>query len=507
MSVNNGSLIRIGQNGYTTRVGTTTFTSGSTAAFGPDGYMYFSTGATTVQVINVATGTLVRTFMLSQSLLVAGGAADWDFKDGYFWSLGGPTIVRVDPTTGVLQSFSLGSNPCGVLTMQAAAAWTYGNGNLGFSCSTTVSIVQIAVTNPSSATPTFQIVSVNNGPPGVIDGTSDPGVPTDLAVVKTGTQWFNAGDTLTYTITVTNNGAGVSTGFVLNDTVPAPLTGVTTDNPGACTVTGNAVRCVGQSLAVGASQAFTIAALSPGTWLACVTNTATLLANEADSNAANNSSSMTSCPSTVPLITCSSNPNLFNTGYNAATGGVLANLAKDVNWDVAGPFNTALSIPNVSPSSTATSMPPAGATWADANVGNIVPSAWAASPYSDAQWISQQSVASPDQGLLAGDWCYRYNFNLDASVDPSTFVLPMTFFADNSLAQVFVNGVAQGVQNYGTANPYYYVGFSAANGAQTTLVNNWQTGLNTSLSRSRAAPRWRGSWRRGGPVFCAPPCR
>lgn len=321
MSVNNGSLIRIGQNGYTTRVGTTTFTSGSTAAFGPDGYMYFSTGATTVQVINVATGTLVRTFMLSQSLLVAGGAADWDFKDGYFWSLGGPTIVRVDPTTGVLQSFSLGSNPCGVLTMQAAAAWTYGNGNLGFSCSTTVSIVQIAVTNPSSATPTFQIVSVNNGPPGVIDGTSDPGVPTDLAVVKTGTQWFNAGDTLTYTITVTNNGAGVSTGFVLNDTVPAPLTGVTTDNPGACTVTGNAVRCVGGSLAVGASQAFTIAALSPGTWLACVTNTATLLANEADSNAANNSSSMTSCPSTVPLITCSSNPNLFNTGYNAATGG------------------------------------------------------------------------------------------------------------------------------------------------------------------------------------------
>lgn len=68
----------------------------------------------------------------------------------------------------------------------------------------------------------------------------------------------------------------------------------------------------------------------------------------------------------------------------------------------------------------------------------------------------------------------------------------MTFYADNSVAQIFVNGVAQGVQNYGTANPYYFVGFSAANGAQTTLVNNWQTGLNSVVVQIKSGPPYEG---------------
>lgn len=484
-----GAVIRIGQDGHITRVGTSIFGGNNVGVFGADGlfYVMFGNTTTTLQAINPATGTLVSTVTLSTVPV----AADFAYKDGFFWGVQYTTgrMVRINPTTGAVST----SAPLVPVATGYGAAWTYGNGNLGFSDNDTGTIYQIQVTNPAAATPTFTVVATNDGPPnGNNDGTSSPGIPTDLAIAKTGPAAFLPGDTLTYTLTVTNNGAGVSTGFVLNDTVPAPLTNVTTNNSAACTVTGNNVRCVGGTLAVGASQTYTITAKSPTTMLACVTNTATVLANEADSKAANNSSSVTSCPSSVPLITCSSDPNQFNTGYNAATGGILADLSKDANWDVAGPFTTAAAIFNVAPSSTATSVPPAGATWSDANVGNIVPTAWRASPYNNAQWISQQTTTNPDQGPLAGDWYYRYNFNLAPSVDPSTFALPMDFYADNSVAEVFVNGIAQGVKNYGTANPYYYAGFAWNAGASATLTNNWQTGLNSIIVQIKSGPPMEG---------------
>ncbi|MFE4975801.1 hypothetical protein ACFRAR_27320 [Kitasatospora sp. NPDC056651] len=185
----------------------------------------------------------------------------------------------------------------------------------------------------------------------------------------------------------------------------------------------------------------------------------------------------------VPTVTCTTSPNIFNTGYDAATGGVLADGAKDANWEVAGPFAATASV----------APPPAGAMFAPANVANLVPSVWAASPYQNAQWISQQTKAAPDQGPTNGDWYYRYQFDLSPSVSPSAFALSMNFLADNAVAEVYVNGVAQSKQTTGlpqttlTAPPpagqmtgvYYYAGFTTANAAQTTLKNNWQTGLNT----------------------------
>src|SRR5580658_11390100 len=43
---------------------------------------------------------------------------------------------------------------------------------------------------------------------------------------------------------------------------------------------------------------------------------------------------------TAPVVSCSSDENIFNTGYDAATRGVLANAPQDANWEVAGPFDT-----------------------------------------------------------------------------------------------------------------------------------------------------------------------
>ncbi|MBR0345434.1 MAG: DUF11 domain-containing protein, partial [Rudaea sp.] len=179
-----------------------------------------------------------------------------------------------------------------------------------------------------------------------------------------------------------------------------------------------------------------------------------------------------------PPITCNANPNIFNTGYNAGTGGILPDNSFDAHWQVAGPF--AVTTP-----ANAVSMPPANAVWAAANVGNMAPTAWSASPYGNAQWISQQTIANPNSP--DGDWYYRYQFTMDPAVDPTSFSLAMNFLSDNSVMEVYVNGVAQSPQTTGlpqatsVPDPYQGIGYLTANAASTTLNHNWQTGLNTII--------------------------
>lgn len=195
-----------------------------------------------------------------------------------------------------------------------------------------------------------------------------------------------------------------------------------------------------------------------------------------------------------PVVSCTSNENIFNTGYDAATGGILSNGSRDANWQVAGPFDT----PDGTNPPSAASPPPAGTTFKPANVGNLTPTAWSASPYGNAQWISQQTLASPRQPNVNGDWYYQYLFTLDPSVDPSTFSLDMDFLADNEVAEVYVNGVAQSSQTTGlpqapSANdPYHYMGFNTANAAATTLDHDWQTGPNAMIVQIKSGYPYEG---------------
>jgi hypothetical protein len=65
-----------------------------------------------------------------------------------------------------------------------------------------------------------------------------------------------------------------------------------------------------------------------------------------------------------PMVSCDTDANIFNTGYDAATGTILGHGAKDANWEVAGRFE------QTNPASK-TSLPPSNATWGAANVGNL----------------------------------------------------------------------------------------------------------------------------------------
>ncbi|WP_309108262.1 DUF6923 family protein [Arthrobacter sp.] len=322
-----GSVIRVGQDGYVTRIGTATHpTPGiNVGAFGGDGLFYVMAGGSGQEmlVIDHVTGALVRTVNLS----AAPSIADFTYIDGYLWSVRVATgqMVRIDPATGTVTTFAEQVLPLG---QGQGAVWTYGNGNLGASTNNDGTVYQIAIADGASATPSFTVVASNSGPPSSLnDGTSSPGIPTDLAIVKTGPAEFIPGTTLTYTLTVTNNGPGSSTGFVVDDSVPSPLTNVAT-NSAACTVTGNDVTCVSGTLAVGASQEFTITADAPATMSTCVLNTATVLANQTDPEPTNNSSSTPSCPApqdfgdapeSYSTAAAANGPNHYVTGYDSAT--------------------------------------------------------------------------------------------------------------------------------------------------------------------------------------------
>jgi uncharacterized repeat protein (TIGR01451 family) len=280
--------------------------------------------------------------------------------------------------------------------------------------------------------------------------------------------------TLTFTITNTRDLAAKN-GWSFTDNLPSGLgvaspNGTSTTCPsGAITaVSGSSTIQVSGNLASGqASCTAKVKVVAPnsGSYENCASNLSSVVGLDLPSCDTLNVGS---------LVSCTSDPSIFNTGYNVATGGVLSSGSNDANWRVAGPFFTPS---GTSPPALATP-PPAGASFGPAVVGNQAPGAWAASPYGNAQWISQAGTGGNN-----GDWYYRYQFRLDPSVDPSKFSLKMNFLADNDVAEVYVNGVAQSSQTTGipqnTSNPYLYQGYTFANRAQTTLNHNWQTGLNS----------------------------
>ncbi|WP_301113615.1 SpaA isopeptide-forming pilin-related protein [Microbacterium sp.] len=301
-----GSLVRIGQGGVVTRVGTTIYSdpvSGSrqffSGAFNPaDGLFYIgSTNSANVLALNVATGAVAKTIALRDPIASNNNqlfVPDFAFKDGYAWgSASNGSIRRIDMNTGNITRFT------GVLPDSAAgygAVWTFGNGNLGLSANSTGLVYQVVISNPASANPTFEVADPVTGPSSTLnDGTSIPGLPADLSITKTGPAEFVSGSRIEYELTVTNNGSGSSSGWTVIDTLPAGMSDPTISAGVTATVTGDRISVAGGRLAVGASTTFRIAVNTNVPVGECRTNVATVEGNEADSNAANDSGSAQAC--------------------------------------------------------------------------------------------------------------------------------------------------------------------------------------------------------------------
>ena len=193
-------------------------------------------------------------------------------------------------------------------------------------------------------------------------------------------------------------------------------------------------------------------------------------------------------PPIPPTIMCTTNAAVFNTGYGP--NGRLTS-GRDTVWE--------------SGEGTPTGGPASVANWQRSYVGNQAPGAWIDSPFGNANWNSNYTIAGHVSNV---DVYHRFTFNLASSVTPTSFSLKLDFYSDNSVAEVFVNGVLQTVpgvpQNPG--NPYYHAGFVAGAAASATLASNWRTGTNTVVVHVKSGPNAEGFLAQTTTTaVCAPP--
>lgn len=140
---------------------------------------------------------------------------------------------------------------------------------------------------------------------------------TDLAITKAVDNLNpNIGSTVTFTITVTNNGPRYATNVFVGD---AGATGFHVDTAYASTgIAGPTGWAVGD-LAVGATDTLTVVATVNPTGI--YTNTASIISDLDDPNLTNNSASVTSVPNVPPVAVNDSTTTAWNTNVNFAVAG------------------------------------------------------------------------------------------------------------------------------------------------------------------------------------------
>ncbi|MGM7698029.1 DUF6923 family protein [Microbacterium sp. A84] len=182
---------------------------------------------------------------------------------------------------------------------QFGAAWTLGNGRIGFSDNPTGDVFVLEISHDERGI-VFDVAAAFSGPVTTNnDGTSVPGGNVDLGVVKEGPEFYAVGETLNYMMTVTNHGPHASSGSILTDTPPEGLGEVTSTTPGCTVADERHLTCVLGALPVGASTEVNMTAkvLTEITHsLGSVINSAHVLGNEEDPNMDNNSDSTRAAP-------------------------------------------------------------------------------------------------------------------------------------------------------------------------------------------------------------------
>ena len=224
---------------------------------------------------------------------------------------------------------------------------------------TTCSILSL----PAGATATFTLTG--HIPPATASGTvftnvaqvttttSDPDpdnnssqtvltvVTSDLAVTKTGPATAFAGNTISWTITVTNNGPDTQIGAMLDDALPGGTTFFSlvqnTGPAAACSTPGvgnaGSVNCSFPNLGSGVSAQFTLTATINPAFAGTLSNTATVSGTNADPNTNNNSATA------VTTVTASADLSVVKTGPATADAGT--NITYTIVVTNNGPSNAA----------------------------------------------------------------------------------------------------------------------------------------------------------------------
>ncbi|WP_273786686.1 DUF7507 domain-containing protein [Brucella intermedia] len=289
------------------------------------------------------------------------------------------------------------------------------------------------------------------------------------------------GEVLTYRVTITHTGGGAYKNFDFIENIPngATMTRVSGANGFTSPVSGaSTVQLTVPEVPVGSAAEveidLTVAApISLG--VSQIRNT--ISGGDVPANCTTCSVTTPTppySPISPPTVSCSTAGAYFNTAYNGRGG--IKPTGFDDYWQVAV---TATPV---------TGAPPANLSYGAATIVDNPAPTWIKSPYGNASWIAHNSTGNAPPSSYSNDYFFRYQFNLDPAIDPKSLGLAMSYYSDNAVYQVWVNGVAQNIRsNFGAADPYFYGGFVAGGAAQGTLNKNWKTGLNTIIVQVKSA--------------------
>ncbi len=155
----------------------------------------------------------------------------------------------------------------------------------------TPSGTNIAETPTASATNIVPNLTTNSATALVVVANANS---ADMAIVKTASPspTVPEGDTLTYTLSITNNGPASATNVTVTDTLPSAVTYQSSiSSAGTCSEADGTVTCLLGTMANGGTATVTIVTMAgtPGVAI----NTANVTADQSDPNLTNNSSSQT----------------------------------------------------------------------------------------------------------------------------------------------------------------------------------------------------------------------
>lgn len=244
------------------------------------------------------------------------GASDVQVQD---FLPAGLTFVSAVPSQGTYNNFT--------------GVWTVGSLPVG--TPQTLSIAA-TLTSTSTQTSTATIASVDQVDPNPANNTASVSVSTvsDLSLSKGVTDSApNVGDTITFTVTLTNHGPSLATNVEVQDLLPAGLSFVSAAATLGSYVSATGVWTVG-TVAVSTPQTLIIAALVVSA--TARTNTATISnLDQSDPNAANDTANVTETPqqADLSLIKIVSNPTP-NVGDTITFTVTLTNLGPDAATNV-----------------------------------------------------------------------------------------------------------------------------------------------------------------------------
>ena len=189
--------------------------------------------------------------------------------------------------------------------------------------------------------PDLVISARQQGTIAVLLNTCSLGTSADLEVSKSGPTTATAGDTITYTVTVTNNGPDTATGVVVTDAFAAGMTYV---GENSCTPSGSTLTCTTEAITSGGSVSFNVEVRVVGA--GSKINRAMATAQQSDPNASNNIGTATTAVAAASLTFTANNTNDSGPGSlrqaildaNANAG---ATNTINFNLDGTGPFTIA----------------------------------------------------------------------------------------------------------------------------------------------------------------------